>query len=86
MSTRGSGEESSAASIMSAKKQHIIFILKVWLNMKKTWIWLAVSLVVAKISFSCDYECVIWACCLNAAIALVVTAFKAENYDARRNG
>ena len=54
--------------------------------MKKTWLYLLISLVVAKISLSCDYECVIWACCLNAAIALVVTAFKAENYDARRNG
>jgi hypothetical protein len=49
--------------------------------MKKTWLYLLVSLVVAKISFLCDYECVIWVCCLNAAVALAVTAFKAENAE-----
>lgn len=49
--------------------------------MKKTWLYLLISLVVAKISFLCDYECVIWVCCLNAAAALAVTAFKAENAE-----
>lgn len=50
--------------------------------MKKTWIYLAISLVVAKISLSCDV-CVwfIWAACLNAAVALVIAAFKAENAE-----
>ena len=47
--------------------------------MKKTWIWLAVSLVVTKISL--ETGVCMWVCCLNAAIALVVTAFKAENAE-----